>query len=1068
MATTKTHGSYVLGLDIGMASVGAALLGDDHIIALHVRAFNKAETDDKGESLNKIRRESRLTRRRLRRRAHRLERARRLFHRQGLIKSAEPAGITSGQSPWALRAEGLDRKLEAHEWAATLYHIIKHRGFQSNRKSEVAEDEKAGQMLSGVSANQALLQKQGWRSIGEMVHRDPVFVISKRNKAGQYSHTFARSDLLSELGLLFAAQRTHGSGFAGADFEQATISILMARRPPLSGQALLEMLGRCTFEPDEFRTPKASHIAERFLWLTKLNNLRISYLGEQRSISDAERQVLIDQPFRKSKLTYKQTRKLLDLPPQARFNIIYRRKKDDDDELAAESATLFEAKAFHKLRLAYEKADLSQLWQRDVLDPQRLDQLAYAQSVFKDDHEARSYLEEHGVESEIIEAVLKVAFSEFIRLSAKALHKIIPHMAAGLRYDEAVQAAGYEHHSQIGKAEKSRKLPPISREDFRNPVVYRALNQARKLVNAIVDEYGSPQSVHIELARDLSKPFEERKRIKRDQDEFQKNKAKAKADFMDRFGCEPRRDHLTKWRLYREQDGKCPYSLKSLDIDRLFEDGYAEIDHALPYSRSFDNGMNNKLLVHTRENRDKGNRTPYEYLGGEEETEQWRLFQAFVQANPKYRKAKRDRLLRKNFDAEAADGFRERNLTDTRYACRAFKNLVETHLQLANSSDSKRCVVVAGQLTGYLRTRWGLLKVREDGDLHHALDAAVVAACSHSMVKRLSDYSRRDELELARGDYVDPTTGEVLDVSRLRKLDAEFPTPWPHFREELKARLSTNPEQQLERINGYAPEVAATVNAIRVSRAPLRRGTGQAHQETIRSAKNLEQGISSVRTPLEKIRLKDMDNIVGAHDPRNAELIRVLRQRLETNGDKPDKAFKEPVYRPSKPGKIAPQIRSVKLSTVQKSGTPVRHGIAKNGDMLRADIFTDGKKYYAVPLYVTDQVKPELPNRAIVAYKAEDQWILMDNRYHFIFTLYANDWLRITLKQQRIEGYYSSLDRSTGAVSVWTHDRNHSIGKDGLIRGVGIKTAVSLEKFHVDLLGRLYPADNETRQPLLA
>ncbi|MGK2915804.1 MAG: hypothetical protein ACSLE5_15385, partial [Porticoccaceae bacterium] len=60
-----THGSstppYTLGLDIGIASVGAALLTENHIIALHVRTFDKAETAKEGESLNKIRREARLT-----------------------------------------------------------------------------------------------------------------------------------------------------------------------------------------------------------------------------------------------------------------------------------------------------------------------------------------------------------------------------------------------------------------------------------------------------------------------------------------------------------------------------------------------------------------------------------------------------------------------------------------------------------------------------------------------------------------------------------------------------------------------------------------------------------------------------------------------------------------------------------------------------------------------------------------------------------------------------------------------------------------------------------------------
>jgi len=98
----KPRIAYTLGLDIGMASVGTALLAEDHIIGLHVRTFDKAETAKEGESLNAKRREARLTRRRLRRRAHRLTRARRLFKREGLIESHDPTSFTSTASPWDL------------------------------------------------------------------------------------------------------------------------------------------------------------------------------------------------------------------------------------------------------------------------------------------------------------------------------------------------------------------------------------------------------------------------------------------------------------------------------------------------------------------------------------------------------------------------------------------------------------------------------------------------------------------------------------------------------------------------------------------------------------------------------------------------------------------------------------------------------------------------------------------------------------------------------------------------------------------------------------------------------
>ena len=79
-------------------------------------------------------------------------------------------------------------------------------------------------------------------------------------------------------------------------------------------------------------------------------------------------------------------------------------------------------------------------------------------------------------------------------------------------------------------------------------------------------------------------------------------------------------DHATgldivKFKLYQEQDGVCLYSGKNLDPSRLFEPGYADVDHIVPYSRCFDDSYQNKVLVLASENRQKGNRLPYEYLG---------------------------------------------------------------------------------------------------------------------------------------------------------------------------------------------------------------------------------------------------------------------------------------------------------------------------------------------------------------------------------------------------------------------------------------------------------------------
>ena len=81
----KIDSPITIGLDIGIASVGWAVLGENRIVDLGVRCFDKAETADRGESLNLARRTARLMRRRLRRRAWRLTKLSRLLKREGLI-----------------------------------------------------------------------------------------------------------------------------------------------------------------------------------------------------------------------------------------------------------------------------------------------------------------------------------------------------------------------------------------------------------------------------------------------------------------------------------------------------------------------------------------------------------------------------------------------------------------------------------------------------------------------------------------------------------------------------------------------------------------------------------------------------------------------------------------------------------------------------------------------------------------------------------------------------------------------------------------------------------------------
>lgn len=1105
------------GFDIGIASVGWAVLGPDRIVALGVRAFDKAETAKEGASLNLVRRTARLTRRRLRRRAWRLTRLARVLKRHAVVSS--PAVLRPEnpfpRSLWQLRVEGLDRRLDPEEWARVVYHICKHRGFHWSSRAEERSAEQdtkgeSGKVKAGLAASAKRMAEKGYRSAAEMVLRE--FPEAQRNKQGEYDKALARGLLGEELGLLFMRQRAFGNPFASPELESEVLGtgdrksgLFWSQKPALAGNALLSMLGRCTFERTEYRAPKSSFTAERHVWLTRLNNLRIIVDGRSRPLNDGERSTVLPLPYaHESELTYKRLKSELVkrglLPESVKFaGLSYPSAAQQAAGKAKdpEASAVVKIPGWHELRLTLKRAGLNNEWQRmsgEALagNPETLDRLAWVLSVYKDDDEVRRELARIDFPSrdKVVDALLDVRFDRFHALSLKALRAIVPHMERGLRYDEACVAAGY-HHSVPASRNTGRHLylPPLyARRDAhgtmivdpeldapRNPVVLRALNQARKVLNALVRTYGSPDAVHIEMSRDLSNPFDERKRIEREQDEYREKNAKDREEFARHFGIvgSPRGGDFEKWRLYREQQGKCAYSIEPIDLSRLLEEGYVEVDHALPYSRSFDDSKNNKVLALTKENRDKGNRTPYEYLDGASNSQRWREFVGFVEANKAYRLAKRSRLLRKEFGTAESAEFRDRNLNDTRYICRFFKNYVERSLRLADKSEAKRCVVLSGQLTSFLRARWGLIKVRDESDRHHALDATVVAACNHAMVKRLSDYARRRELEHVRTGFVDVSTGEIVNLEMHARLREHFPEPWPHFRNELSARLSMDDgaalRAELASFQTYTAADLACVKPLFVSRAPLRRSGGAAHKETVYGQTKGSTKIGSVtqRVPITSLSMADLERL--ADPDRNRRLYDAIRARMVEHGGKAEKAFPadNPLRKPGREGATTgPIVRSVTLSIDKMSGIPIRGGIAKNDSMLRVDVFSKDGRYHLVPVYVHHRVKG-LPDRAIVAFKNESEWTPIDDTYRFCFSLHSNDLVRVVQKgKPPLVGYFAGCHRGTGAISLWAHDRNRQIGKDGLVEGIGAKTALSLDKFHVDVLGNFHPARPEARRGL--
>ena len=464
-----------------------------------------------------------------------------------------------------------------------------------------------------------------------------------------------------------------------------------------------------------------------------------------------------------------------------------------------------------------------------------------------------------------------------------------------------------------------------------------------------------------------------------------------------------------------------------------------------------------------------------EYLADKPERKE--RFIAWVKTTIKDSK-KREHLLRVKYGRDEEAEWKQRHLQDTQYISRFLYNYLRNTLELAPGyTDRKRRIIpVNGAVTGYIRKRLDIRKIRENGDLHHAVDAVVIAVTTQGMIQKVTRYSQiRENVKL-----IDKETGEVLTAKEVHNKD-NFPEPWPRFRQELEARVSEDPEEAIRRLRLPSYENVGEIKKPFVSRMPRRKVRGAAHKEIIRSGKLREDGYTILKTDLSALKLKNGE-IKGYYRPESDRLLyEALKKRLEAFGGKGEEAFKEPFYKPKADGTPGPLVKKVKIIEKSSLNVPVHKGkgVAYNDMRVRIDIFGVNEKgkmaYYFVPVYVSDTVKKELPCRAVVQGKSYENWKIMDDK-DFLFSLYPNDMIHVvskrdlsftaakesslaaTMKTKDTCVYYKTADISAGNITVINHDNSYGI------KSMGIKTLLQLEKCEVDVLGNISVVKQEKRQ----
>lgn len=778
----------ILGLDLGSNSLGWALLEESNgqvnsIINIGSRIFTKAVEEKVPTPKNVKRREMRLGRRVLQRRARRKQRMLNYLISldllpKGLHGNNQPEIILNKLgNPYALRARALDTQVTPHEFGRILLHFVARRGFLSSKKqiagdliddpdtnayleeidSKPTEDKEEGAFKADISQLRDDIGKSGARTLGEYLHKLEEGKC-KRNRSHDGGHLRTdRKMYQDELEKIWQQQNQYFNCLP-EDFmvnNKGIKQIIFYQRPLKLKQ---DRIGKCSLEPAKNRAATARLEVQRFRYLQDVNNLQYfeRHTDQWLSINNGEKKKLIHYFENNKTIAITKLKDLLNFDRLTKFNLAMKNLKGNIT--ACEIRSVLDKKWDN-----YSDKEQHNLVE-DLLTIKKKSALKTRLITHWDIQKTQA---------------IKLCLLEFepghSNHSLKAINKLLPFLAQGMLYNEkdkdtgeigALQAAGYEDTSD--QFEPSETLPaPL---ETSNPIVNKGMHELKRVVNAVIKQYGKPDVIRIEMARDLEMNTKRYKENETRQNKNKKENEKAVEAYKSlNLGSYPSHDDKIKYRLWQEQDKRCAYCNKSIPLNSVFT-ATVEIDHILPYKKSLDDSYMNKVLCYTAENRNKGDKTPKDAWGGNEE--KWTQITGAI-SKWKNVESKVKRFYQTETDL--GKDFISSQLNDTRYIAKLALDYVK---QLGCDVS-----VTKGYVVSKIRHQWGFndligetnKKERTD-HCHHAIDAVVIAATSRQLYKKAVSQIERKKLKVPppysniRDDLAEHLKNTIISHASKRKL----------------------------------------------------------------------------------------------------------------------------------------------------------------------------------------------------------------------------------------------------------------------------------------------------------
>ncbi|MDD6356834.1 MAG: type II CRISPR RNA-guided endonuclease Cas9 [Bacteroidales bacterium] len=428
---------------------------------------------------------------------------------------------------------------------------------------------------------------------------------------------------------------------------------------------------------------------------------------------------------------------------------------------------------------------------------------------------------------------------EYSSLSAKAIRKILPHLKDGLDYSVACEYAGYRHSKnsltkdEIQNKTLKDKLDLLPRNSLRNPVVEKILNQMVNVVNGVVDAYGKPDEIRIELARELKKSAKEREELSKSINET----TRLHEEYVKILQSEPfnlshvSRNDIIRYKLYKELEATGYHTLYTntyIPREKLFSKEF-DIEHIIPQAKLFDDSFSNKTLEARQANLDKSNTTAFDFVatkyGDEFANGEYKTRIDKLLADKVISKTKHDKLLMK--EADIPSGFINRDLRDSQYIVKKAREILEGLVRFV--------VPTTGSITDRLREDWQLVNVMQElnwnkydklgmtemiegregqricrikdwtkrnDHRHHAMDALTIAFTKRSFIQYLNNLNAR--VQKSVDDWIDLDMVEISSLDKEQRKSAVYAIEKKELYRDKNGKLRFNPPMPLDEFRSEA------------------------------------------------------------------------------------------------------------------------------------------------------------------------------------------------------------------------------------------------------------------------